>query len=375
MDDQHEEDVHPQAQRRNETEGSHGSLRRPLENLEKAKCRRWKVGEELEKLEKSHKQDQEASRKVRVAADEHVRTLTMDLEKIRNTLNGFQVEKRWAEHQQANKQVEREGLDPLIREKRQEEAAKNREKVAKEAVCKQKTKFRRSTKCIVGWSARLNFAATVTPLTEFKNQILQLDDTLRLFSTTGFGYGYILALGVSYSFFYYHRHGINIFYYTTPSDFLLIIPFVYGIVSLAFLIIVCIITVRVIISSIPVLSEFPANMLLYFVGRPVLRKSFIVMLLFVPLAVTAFGGYCREPTNRVSIVTEPPMQHANQFALIGSTGSYMFLNGTDVDGSVQVIPLSRIVCINEIIEKGKIGKDNGCQARTSDRADRMLSMI
>ncbi len=327
-------------------------------------------------------------------ADEHARTLTTDLEKIRNTLNGFQVEKRWAEHQQANKQVEREGLDLLIREKREEEAAKNREietaranrkrllqdhenreKVAKEAVCKQKTKFRRSAKCVVGWSARLNFAATVTPLTEFKNQILQLDDTLRLFSTTGFGYGYILALGVSYSFFYYRRHGINIFYYTTPSDFLLIIPFVYGIVSLAFLIVVCIITVRVIISSIPVLSEFPANMLLYFVGRPVLRKSFIVMLLFVPLAVTAFGGYCREPTNRVSIVTEPPMQHANQFALIGSTGSYMFLNGTDVDGSVQVIPLSKIICINEIIEKGKIGKDNGCQARTSDRADRMLSMI
>ena len=107
-----------------------------------------------------------------------------------------------------------------------------------------------------------------------------------------------------------------------------------------------------------------------FVGRPVWRRSVIGLgVVGLSLIGPSAAGYwtytgvlpiLRNNEDRVTVLTDPPLQHAEKFVLVGSNSNYMFFkNAGGGSPSVKAIPITSIICV---------GKD-GCVAEATESPD------
>jgi len=183
--------------------------------------------------------------------------------------------------------------------------------------------------------------------------------------------------GLVHEWWLYSSNGLRVTDYTILLDFLLILPVMSGVIST-----IAIILLGCGILLIPKISEYVAlGLCVPLVALPVLRR-FVIGLGMVRLSLMGpiIVGYCKynvEKTcatcqalrdidpgskNPVTVLTDPPLQHAGKLVLVGSNSNYMFFKspskaGDDSSG-VKAVPLTRIVCV---------GKD-GCEAKATEPA-------
>ena len=304
----------------------------------------------------------------RAADDEHERLET------RKGSVGRQLSEKRSEERRADEEVSdaRQNLRTV------EDKGKEREEAGRERIDETRKNLDEKERAVAEIVEKINSQVTDIPK-QFREKTSRLSNVQQFFGGTGIGYPYILMLGAIYEFVFYCLHGIDIFDYSTISDFLLVIPFAYGMVAAIFTAVFYTTVTRFLFFTTPERAETVANILSRFTQSGELTKHSIALLIVAPLfgsALGGFGSYMRDiltwnVKNEISIVTEPPLGQTNRFVLIGSNSQYIFLkDATRPSHQVRAIPLSRIVCLSE-------GSDGGnhsdCRATMTVFEREMLS--
>ena len=210
--------------------------------------------------------------------------------------------------------------------------------------------------------AVLDAAVTVTrtaarvPLQQAKAFISNLATKLPSFGGVSLGYGYAVALGAVYELVFYRLHGINIFLYSTSSDFLLsgyklfYIPLLSFIPALLLLLFYWLL-VKLACLRIRGYAEFVAQRSPHFARGIPVKSTSVLLFLVLPIS-TAAGVGCYQSKqnlkNQVSIVAVPPLQQDGPFFRIGANSTYLFLKKTEPTKSpVLPVQLSRVAYISE----------------------------
>ena len=211
--------------------------------------------------------------------------------------------------------------------------------------------------------AVLDTAVTVTrqaakiPLKRAKAVVSNLATQLQSFGGVGLGYGYAVSLGAVYEFVFYRLHGINIFLYSTPTDFLLsgyklfyipLLSFVPALILLFFYWLL----VKLACYRIPGYAEIVAQGFPRFAQGIPIKSIGAFLFLALPLATTVVVGYLQFKQGskaQVSIATVPPLQREpdGPFFRLGENSTYLFLKSTPPnDAPILPVQLSRIAYTN-----------------------------
>ena len=307
-------------------------------------------------------------------ARENLRNSSEYLRRAQNDLNNLETQKRQTNDELERLEARKKIIERLLPEKREEETEARNEIVIQQNSLETIVNQNESTELKAGTEIReakktlqkkqeavaeevVKINARVTTLPRrFREKTSRLSSMQQFFGGTGIGYPYILMLGAIYELVFYSLHGIDIFDYSTISDFLLVIPFVYGMVAAIFTMVFYTTVTRFLFFTTPERAETVANILSRFTQSGELTKHSIALLIVAPLFGSALGGCANymydvavwNVKNKTSIVTDPPLGQTNKFVLIGSNSQYVFLkDATKPSHQVRAIPLSRIVCLSE----------------------------
>lgn len=318
-------------------------------------------------------------------AEKNLRNSEDRLTKAERDLDNLKTQKREADDEQKKLRASEESRSRRLSEKQSEELradkevsnakrnlrtvedeGKEQEKAGQERIDETQENLGDKERAVDEIVRKINSQVTGLPK-QFREKTSQLSNAQQFFGGTGIGYPYILLLGALYEFVFYRAHGINIFNYSTISDFLLIVPFIYGTAFALAASIFYTIIAKLFFFSTSRRAETAAGLLLRFAGSGRLTPRLAVCLALVPFIGASSCGYLNytkdvrteELKNVVSIVTEPPLGQTKKFVLIGSNSTYVFLKDSLMpeNTEVHVVPLSRIVCLSE----GSRDQDqNGC---------------
>lgn len=352
--------------------------------LQEAQDRRRKARKTWEKAKNALKQRQKQHRQTQADAEEGIRKLETRLEGIKNTLKGFEAERRSAKLEKRKSGMRREDLESLIETKQREEkdlSARIRTETSRkmelirfniEDERREKQRKYQSYTALLEQKRNVIQEAATANATRLQIRFKRLEEKIRdavkglgYSGVAGCGYVYATLLGATYQFVFFSQGGINIFNYATFVDFLfpgyfLLTSCLAAATVLAFYLAYLnragswILTRRI-----PFYTERLAPIIVhYFVEKPIAGLRFrvgLLLLLCLSLMFAAAAAYywyhCekRMSKNRISVIFTPPSSLPREVVRIGSNSTYMFLKDPNRGRSagVQIVPLSRIVCISE----------------------------
>ena len=172
-----------------------------------------------------------------ITAEERLSSSTDRSRKAEHDSNNLETQKRPTDEERKRPRERKESIERQLSEKRKEETDATRqipiEKSNLEAVINEnkrteleaateireaKEDLEKRQEAVTKAVVKINSRVTTLPR-QFRKKISQLSNTQQFFGGTGIGYPYILLLGALYEFVFYRAHGINIFNYSTISDF------------------------------------------------------------------------------------------------------------------------------------------------------------
>ena len=204
--------------------------------------------------------------------------------------------------------------------------------------------------------------AASLPLKGIKGMGARIFDKLGLSGALSVAYIFAVIIGLGGDLIYYAGNGVDIFHYARPEDFflsgykLLIIPVSVIVVLWLVLTAVKLVLQALAVYGFPVFTEKAALLfpgLITWLATPMTLAFTIVLIVPVAAYASAFTQQWQQsPKDGISVVLEDPFEYAHKLAWIGSNSRYAFFCADpgrcgDDQKDILIIPLDRIVCINE----------------------------
>ena len=284
-----------------------------------------------------------------------------NLQDAEKTLREVENQASLSKSQATNQEGHEANADEIQKKQEEEQSAQGQRRDAREVLKEKKQAVRDAAVTVTRQAAKI-------PLKRAKAVVLNLVTKLQSFGGVSLGYGYAVLLGAVYEFVFYRLHGINIFLYSTPSDFLLSGYKLFYIPLLSFgpaliLLFLYWLLVKLACYRIPGYVEIVAQIFPRFARWIPIKSIGAVLFLIFPLAMTVVIGchqFKQGSKTQVSIVTVPPLQRdpASPFFRLGENSAYLFLKNTQ-PSTAPVLP----------VQLSRIAYTSACEAKDPEASE------